>query len=241
MWEHRFGEECKTRMENKIGDTARIKTITRPRKRSIARDIIHSTEEGIYDAVIIGRRGITGLQELIMGSVTSNLLSGSKIVPIWVVDGQVSSNGILIAVDGSPGSLKAVDHVAHMLSESGVMDIGIVNIQPKLGEFCEVLPESNSTEALSKAILKSNEKCMADFIQKANVIFEKAGIEKKTVKYFDIKQKYFTGKAILDTFKKSDYNTLVVGKTGFGQSPDMGRVCTYLVQKISGGVVWVVP
>ena len=236
-----FLEECKARMKDKGVDDVHIQTITKPRKYGIAKDITLVAEEGIYDAVIIGRRGITGLQELIMGSVTSNLLSSSKTVPIWIVDGETSPGGILIAVDGSPGSLRAVDHAAHILSGYNGTGVGIINIQPKLGDFCEVSPEPENTEALSEALLKSNEKCIADFNQKANGILEKAGIDRTAVKYFDIKQKLFTGKAILNTFDDEGYSTLVIGKTGFGQSPNMGRVSSYLVQKISKGAIWIVP
>ncbi len=236
-----FLEECGTRMRDKAVDDVRIRNITKPRQYGIAKDITLAAEEGFYDAVIIGRRGITGLQELIMGSVTANLLSIAKTVPVWIVDGQASSGGVLIAVDGSPGSLRAVDHAAHIFSESRGAGIGIVNIEPKLGDFCEVSSETDDTEELSKALLRSNEKCIADFNQKANAILEKAGIDRTAVKYFDIKKKMYTGKAILNTFKDEGYSTLVIGKTGFGQSPNMGKVSSYLVQKLSDGAVWVVP
>lgn len=236
-----FLEECKAGMKDRSSGDVRIQLITKPWKYGIAKDIAIAAEESVYDAVIIGRRGITGLQELIMGSVTSNLLSSSKAIPVWVVDGQAPPGGILIAVDGSTASLRAVEHVAHMVAGSSGIGIGFINIQPWLGDFCEVSPEPNSTEALSEAILKSNEKCIADFMQKANDILEKTGIDRADVKHFDIKQKLFTGKAILNTFKEEGYGTLVIGKTGFGQSPNMGRVSGYLVQKLSEGAVWVVP
>jgi nucleotide-binding universal stress UspA family protein len=228
-------------MENKGGEAVRVRIITRPNKHGIAKDISLVAEEGLYDAVIIGRRGITGLQELVMGSVTSNLLAHAKVIPLWVVDGRTSPGGVLVAADGSPGSLRAVEHAAHILSGRRDIDLGIVNIQPKLGDFCEISPDSDNSGELSKAIQTSNEKCMADFTEKANGILEKAGIEKKAVNYFSVKRKIFTGKAILNTFKDKGYNSLAVGMTGFGQSLNMGRVAAYLVQKISDGAVWVVP
>jgi len=237
---HELLDTCRKQMARWGGDAA-VKTITYPLKHGIAKDITVAAEEGAYDAVVVGRRGITGLQELIMGSVTSNLLSSAREIPIWVVDGRAPTGGILIAVDGSLGSLRAVDHVAHMLSGSRDVEIGIVNIQPKLSDFFEETPEPTETRELADAILASNEKFLKDFTAHAHGILERAGIDRAAVNFFSVKQKLFARKAILNLFQQNGYSTLVVGKTGLGQSPNMGGVASYLAQKLSNGAVWVVP
>ena len=236
-----FLEDCRKEMAERAKGACRIGIVTRQWRQGVARDITLAAENGAYDALVVGRRGITGLQELFMGSVTSNLLTCAKTIPLWVVDGHPRPGGVLVAVDGSPASLRGVDHAAHMLSEGNSTDIGFVNIVPRLGDFCELETEPDGSDVLANALTVSNEKCLADFSRKAYAILENAGIEKDRVSFFNVKQKLFTGKAVLKVFQEKGYGSLVVGKSGFGNSPNMGRVATYLVQKLSNGAVWMVP
>ena len=47
-------------------DESRIRTVTQSRQLDIAKDIIEYAEAGRFDALVIGRRGISSLQELYM-------------------------------------------------------------------------------------------------------------------------------------------------------------------------------
>jgi len=69
----------------------------------------------MFDALVLGRRGVSKLEELIMGSVSSTLLEKCRDVPIWIVDGQVDSRKFLVPVDGSHFTLNAVDHLCYIL------------------------------------------------------------------------------------------------------------------------------
>ena len=80
-----------------------------------AMDIIQKARSGMYDALVIGRRGIGKIEELFMGSVSASVLGKCHDVPVWVVDKQVRSDRFLMPVDGSFHSLKAVDHLGFML------------------------------------------------------------------------------------------------------------------------------
>jgi nucleotide-binding universal stress UspA family protein len=233
-------EACREQMAVWCKEAA-INTITNPLKHGVAKDITLTAEEGVYDAVVVGRRGIAGLQEKIMGSVTANLLSSAREIPVWVVDGQAPPGGVLIAVDGSLGSLRAVDHAAHMLSGSRGIDIGIVNIEPKLADFSEVAPEPAGSREPAGTDEASNEKILSDFVPRAHGILERAGIDREAVKFLSVKRKLFTRRAILDLFRQDGYSTLVVSKTGSAQSSNMSGVASYLTQKASNGAVWVVP
>ncbi len=98
-------------------DASRISTEIQWLRTGIAADILGKATDGLYDALIIGRRGIGKIEELFMGSVSASVLEKSHEVPIWIVDKQVKSDKFLVPVDGTLHSLKAVDHLGYMLAD----------------------------------------------------------------------------------------------------------------------------
>ena len=56
-----------------------LKTATQ--KKGVARDILAEAEAG-YDMIVMGRRGISGIQEFIMGSVSNKVLHGAGNIPV---------------------------------------------------------------------------------------------------------------------------------------------------------------
>ncbi len=58
-------------------DSDRVKVKTQKRTGSVARDIIAEAGSG-YDVVIIGKRGVSGFQDFIFGSVAQKVLNGVK-------------------------------------------------------------------------------------------------------------------------------------------------------------------
>ena len=234
-------EDCKSNMVSKGIEAGCIEMNSQPRDQGIAQDILKAAETGSYDAIIVGRRGISGLQELFMGSVTSNLLAGSNLIPIWVVDGVVKKQKVLVPVDGSTQSLRIVDHVAYIFSENRDVQLHFLNIEPRLGDYCEIDMEASQTMEIEKALLIANEKCIADFSAKAVGILKKAGFGKDQISFQTLKKQLFTAKAILETSKKEGFGTVVIGKTGADKSRQLGKVASQIIQKMSNGAVWVVP
>jgi len=54
-------------------------------KRGVARDIINEANSG-YSTVVLGRRGLSGIQEFFLGSVSSKVINSVKNVSVFVVD-----------------------------------------------------------------------------------------------------------------------------------------------------------
>lgn len=238
---HELLDECKSFLVSSGIDAGCIEVKSRPRDRSIADDILKTAEDHSYDAIIVGRRGISGLQELFMGSVTSNLLARSRVIPVWVVDGRFESDKILVAVDGSSQSLRMVDHLAFIFAKNRKIRLDFLNVEPLLSDVCEIDTETLQTTELEAAILNSNVKCISDFSAKARGILKKAGFEDHQISFDALKKQLFTGKAIVDTAKKGNFGTVVIGKTGAGQSSGPGKVARYVIQKMSDKAIWVVP
>lgn len=81
----------------------------------IATSIHHEANRGIYDALVIGRRGIGKVGDWLLGSVSSNLVDTCHEVPLWVIDGEITSKRFLLAVHCTPKSLLAADHLGYFV------------------------------------------------------------------------------------------------------------------------------
>ena len=54
-------------------------------KKGIARDIINEASSG-YDAVVLGRRGLSGIKEFFLGSISQKVLHSARNVSVLLVD-----------------------------------------------------------------------------------------------------------------------------------------------------------
>jgi len=54
------------------------------KKKGIARDIVAEAESG-YDTIVMGRRGLSGIKEFVMGSVSQKVLHSVKDVSVVIV------------------------------------------------------------------------------------------------------------------------------------------------------------
>ncbi len=82
---------------------------------SIATAIHAEANRGIYDGLLIGRRGIGKVGEMFFGSVSSYLVEKCHDVPLWIIDGAITSVHFLLAVQCKPHSLMAADHLGYII------------------------------------------------------------------------------------------------------------------------------
>ncbi len=54
----------------------------------IAKDIMYEVKEGGYDTLVMGRRGITGMEKLFLGSISSKIVKSIKNCSVWIIDRQ---------------------------------------------------------------------------------------------------------------------------------------------------------
>lgn len=63
----------------------RIHVKMEPKKRGIARDIVTEAASG-FELVVMGRRGLSAIQEFLMGSVSQKVLNASKDFSVLLVN-----------------------------------------------------------------------------------------------------------------------------------------------------------
>jgi nucleotide-binding universal stress UspA family protein len=93
-----------------------VQTRLQMRQFSKVKDILEEGERGLYDAIILGKRGLNWFEEAFDGSVTKELLESRHNCPIWICRRpDPERKGVLLCMDGSEGSYRMADHVGFVL------------------------------------------------------------------------------------------------------------------------------
>jgi len=219
----------------------RIAVATRPKSLGLVKDILDHAEQGLYDAIVVGRRGLSRVQKAFMGSVTAKLVEHSRLIPVWLVDDNVTSTRIMVAVDGSESSLRAVDHLSFMVGENPKIKITLFHVIPRLKDYCAIrFDDKEAGEGIDQVIAKGDKRCIDHFYAHARSKFEKAGIKENQVEIKVTKCAVNVGKAIVDEAKQGDYGTVVIGRRGTSKAFFTGSVARYVLDRTSNRVLWLV-
>lgn len=232
-------EKHKARMLGMGVAEERIETATQKKVMGVCKDILDCAQQGLYDAILVGRRGLSRIQKTFMGSTTAKLVEHSRVIPVWVVDGDVTSMRVMLAVDGSEASLRAVDHLAFMLGGNQKIKVTLFHVLPRLRDYCVVNFDEKEGN-VSEIIARDARQCIDHFYAHALHKFKEAGLKDNQIELKVIPRAVNIGKAILDHVRKGNYGTVVIGRRGANKAFFMGSVSRYLLDKISDRALWVV-
>lgn len=178
----------------------------------VAQTLLQEAREGLFDALVTGRRGLGRLASAWMGSVSQRLVEYGQGVPVWVVDGARWSKRFLVAVDlGEPG-LTLVDHVFFILSGDPEAEVTLLHVISSFlpGEAEEGL------EDVQELLLKQEEEEAARFFAQVEDMLRESALSKDQVRVKIRKEPFGAAGAILDEAKEGGYGTVVLGRRGRG-------------------------
>ena len=216
----------------------RIEMVTQNRKLGLAKDIIDFGQNRNFDAIVVGRRRLSRLQEMYMGSITSNILEHSRVIPVWLVDGDVISTKILVAIDGSESSLRTIDHVRFMISNNPEVHLTLLHVTSSARNFN--LDQEPNPE-LEQIVARGDKANIEQFYPYAKQKFKEVGISEDQIEMKTVKGGRQAGKAILDFAQKGNYGTIVIGRRGINKAFFMGSVSRYIINRVSNCALWIVP
>ncbi len=221
---------------------SQIEIRAQEKRIGLARDILFEAEKGLYDAIVIGRRGLSKVEEIFLGSVSNKIIQGAKTIPVWVIGGKVTTHKILVALDGSENAMRAVDHLSFILDSCGhrKIEVLLLNIWPgfitlsgpRIIPYLSIFPASREKyEERTTLFLKQAE----ERILEAGLAPSQAN-RKIHIKSADI------GKAILLEAQKGGYETIVLGRRGISKAKEffMGSVSNKILQQAGNKAVWIV-
>lgn len=213
-------------------------------EKGVARDIIEEAKNG-YTAVVMRRRGMGALRNIILGSVAVKLLQSLTFIPIIIVGQMPPVKKILLAVDSSPDSMKAVEFVSSFLANREY-ELTILHAIPGLGAVNFDLPELNMLAlpelSMSESCLESFKLNVAKLFKEVRDILVSSGFDSQKISEKIISGVISRSDAIVNEAEEGNYSTIVVGRRGLSKVEAffMGRVGHEVVYGGKNFTVWVV-
>jgi len=208
----------------------------------VADTLLQRGQSGLYDAIILAKREISGLQKMLLGSISATLWQKDHSVPLWIVSGKPANRNFLVPVDCSLHTLDAVDHLAYILQ-------GDKNAEISLFHSCSMLADEHITAkekfydkwgkewceqhltgdadghfhfTATEQILKES-KIPADHIHR---VLQKSGVE--------------PAQMIIKAMKTHDYSTIVMGRRLDKEKNIFKGVSDRVLANIDNVALWVV-
>ncbi len=216
-----------------------VKTNLHVRVEGIARDIIIESQAG-YDSVIVGRKGLSKIKDLVIGSIADKLVHKLSNIPVCIVGGKPLPGKILIAMDTSEGALKAVDHAGLMFGNADI-EITLMHAIRGISDL-QIQQESILQPDMEDELVK-------DIIREMNPAFEKAknrlvnaGLNPQRITSKVVSGVSSRALAIYEEAKKEGIGTIIIGRRGLSKVQEffIGRVGNKVIQMAREMAVWVV-
>jgi nucleotide-binding universal stress UspA family protein len=235
-------KKCKDKLVGLGWSESQIQIRIQEKRIGSARDILFEADKGMVDAIVMGRRGLSKMAEMFLGSVSNKVLQGSSLAPVWVIGGKVTTSKILVAIDGSENAKRAVDHLSFILGSCKDENIQILLLNAWPGFITlsgpRIIPNL-SDFPLSRQ--KYEEKTHSFLDECENMLLE-AGLSPNSIKKKICIRCSDIGKAILNEAQKGGYGTIVMGRRGISKAKEffLGSVSNSILQQARDLAVWII-
>lgn len=217
-----------------------VSVILQKQQVGIARDIIAEGSRG-YDAVVVGRRGLSKLENIFLGSVSYKIVQGVENTPVWVVGGDIRSKKMLLAVDGSENSRKAIDYAATFAATNEAR-VTLFNVVREFRlDFLDISTPRGAE--IEMRIVEELERDVQHMFASYRKQLEWAGVNASRISVKHTLQSRTRAGDILKEAKEGNYGTIVMGRRGLSKVHEffLGRVTTKVLHRAAGFAVWIVP
>jgi len=246
IWKANQGETIKGFMEKGrtilIGsgfDPKAVEAKVQNLNYGIARDI-HLESDSDYDVLVFGRTGFSRVNDIILGSVASKLLEVTSHIPIVVVGEHPESQKILLAIDGSDASMRAVNFIGDSLA-AGICEIILCHvIRPLM--LHELKPKELSISEHEADWIAINQRKVIPVINEAKNRLIKAGHSEDHISREILTYQQSRAAAIVKAAADGGCDTIVLGRRGFTSVDkfSMGRVSRKILYFAYRPALWIV-
>ncbi|WP_029896369.1 universal stress protein [Desulfohalovibrio reitneri] len=193
------------------------------RGESTAMDIVREGERGLYDAVVLGSRGVGWLESLVESSVSRDILDKRLTIPLWLCRRpEAGRRNVLACVDDSEQSFRMIDHVGFMLSQEPGQNVTLLNVfDPGSGD--RIIAE--------------------ELFARCGEILHSHGLAPERIGRRVIESRD-PAKSILREADRQRHSVVAAGRTGADRGLVkrlfMGSVSSTLYSNLTGAVLWLV-
>lgn len=211
----------------------------------IARDILKEARKD-YDAVVVGRRGISRIEALLLGSVSAKIVQGSDKTPVWVVGNKPPSHTgppeMLVAVDMSENSRKAVDYCAEFAAGTSAR-VTLCHVVRRLISGASTPSMERAGEEIEKQLHERMKDQIEQMLLTYRGILVTAGVAPDRIATVCKTGCYSRAAELLDVARQGGVDTVVLGRRGISAVREffMGRVTSKVLNGADDLSVWIVP
>ncbi len=234
--------DAKGRLMNIGFSKEAVEAVFRKIEIGVARDICSWSENNKKaDAIFISSRGRSRLEAFFTGEVANKVLECVKACPVWMVKGTVKSNNVLLAVDNSENTMRAVDHAGFMLAGTDV-NVTVFHSKRDLRRFVpkEVLQEFPEIQKFWQS--KAGE-VVAPYMTKARESLVRAGLAENQISVKVVDGGRSAARDILKEAEENAIGTIILGKKGYSNVKDyaMGSITKKVLEQAADMAVCIVP
>ena len=221
-------------------DEDRVRVILQEEKVGVARDILVESERG-YDAIVLGRSGFSKPQGFFLGSVSRKVVEGVENIPVWVVGGEIKSRKILLAVDVSENSLRAVVSTGDFTASTEA-ELSLYHVVRSFG-IGIVDENSIPDEEMKERFVEEVRNDIPRMFSRYTESLKRSGVARKRISSKHTFPSYSRAADILREAERGGYGTIVLGRKGLSTAPEflMGGVTNKILSRANGFAVWIVP
>ena len=208
-------------------------------RSGVVRDIIGESMQD-YSALVVGRTGISKIEDITLGSVAAKLVEGISHLPVVVVGDRPDSQKILIALDGSKGSMKAVKCVGTLFDPAACQLI-----------LCHVIRPLNTQQLSTKQLfiqqheanwINAHQRKIVPVINEANRRLMDAGFSPESLASEILTYQKSRAAAIAKAARDGGCDTIVLGRRGITSVENfiIGRVTRKILHFAYQPALWIV-
>lgn len=205
-----------------------------------ARAIQTEAERLLVDCIVIARRGIGFIGEMLLGSISADLFRYCHQIPLWIIDGEVTMKNILLSVDGTCHSLMAADHLAHILAGRDDIQIFLYH--------CRRFFEPKGTYEREQLRLRWDEEWCKTYLMGDNPVYDgpfqllrEAGIPKHRLTVLPEATRVDRSNSIINQARRHQCGTIILGRPRAGISRGIwGRSTSRTIKYTQNMALWTI-
>lgn len=199
-----------------------IQKISRRKQSGTVSDIISEGRHGLYDAVLLGKRSTSFLENILNGNKGHEVMEKELSSPVWFCrDPDENRRNVLLCLDGSAIGEKIADHVGYILQDEE--------------HHCVTLFYVDKGQDVDQEII----------FAEATDVLKSYGLPAERIKKLTVKALRVT-RAILDQAEQGKFAAIAIGSVGRTVNKGIyeqliGSKCKNIFDQIDKATLWIVP
>ena len=198
-------------------------------------DIVKTAQEGMYDAVVVGRRGLSRISSFILGSITQKLVYSTSF-PVWIIRGNEWNKKVFVGIELNEIGIRLIDYVSFILAY-------VKEVKPI---FCHIYhpfsPFQEFRGSLEELIKSTQSPEIREYFLKVRDIFRTNDFDESRAEFVFKRSIFGTAGQIIRFVKKEDFSTVVIGRRGKSKLREifLGSVSQKLISYFEDKAIWIV-